>query len=183
MTTAQQVPHLPATRTGHEAARATIQERPARVAPGSLGVLVLLVCIGAAIGLAYSPVPALLAVPTVIFIVVLQSLVVVPPGQTRVVQFFGRYVGTVRRPGLSWVLPFTVRIGVSVRVRNFETSRLKVNDASGNPVEIAAIVVWQVTDTARAIYLSLGFRPIERYNDNPIEGVLFFELQLHALRQ
>ena len=152
MTTAQQVPHLPATRTGHEAARATIQERPARVAPGSLGVLVLLVCIGAAIGLAYSPVPALLAVPTVIFIVVLQSLVVVPPGQTRVVQFFGRYVGTVRRPGLSWVLPFTVRIGVSVRVRNFETSRLKVNDASGNPVEIAAIVVWQVTDTARAIY-------------------------------
>ena len=152
MTAAQQVPHFPVTHTGHEAARATIQERPARAAPGSLGVLLLFACIGAAIGLAFGPVPALLALPTVIFVVVLQSLVVVPPGQTRVVQFFGRYAGTVRRSGLSWVLPFTVRIGVSVRVRNFETNRLKVNDATGNPVEIAAIVVWQVTDTARAIY-------------------------------
>jgi regulator of protease activity HflC (stomatin/prohibitin superfamily) len=104
------------------------------------------------IGLAKGPVPGLLAVPAVIFVIVLQSLVVVAPGQSRVVQFFGRYAGTMRRPGLSWVLPFTVRIAVSVRVRNFETNHLKVNDAAGNPVEIAAIVVWQVTDTARATY-------------------------------
>ena len=80
------------------------------------------------------------------------SLVVVPPGQTSVVQFFGTYVGTVRRPGFWWVLPLTVRRRVSVRVRNFETNRLKVNDADGNPVEIAAIVVWQVADTARSTY-------------------------------
>jgi regulator of protease activity HflC (stomatin/prohibitin superfamily) len=130
----------------------TIQERAAWTAPGALGVLVLLVCVGAAAGLAFTPIPALIAVPAVIFAVVLQSLVVVAPGQTQVVQFFGRYSGTVRRPGLSWVLPLTVRIGVSVRVRNFETNHLKVNDATGNPVEIAAIVVWQVTDTSRAIY-------------------------------
>jgi hypothetical protein len=85
-------------------------------------------------------------------LVVLSSLVIVQPGQTRVIQFFGRYVGTVRRPGMSWVLPLTLRFAVSVRVRNFETNHLKVNDADGNPVEIAAIVVWQVADTAKARY-------------------------------
>ena len=73
-------------------------------------------------------------------------------GQTSVVQFFGSYVGTVRRPGFWWVLPLTVRRRVSVRVRNFETNRLKVNDADGNPVDIAAIVVWQVADTAKSTY-------------------------------
>ena len=82
----------------------------------------------------------------------LSSLVIVQPGQTRVVQFFGSYVGTVRHTGLSWIIPLTNHRGVSVRVRNFETNHLKVNDAEGNPVEIAAIVVWQVTDTSRALY-------------------------------
>jgi regulator of protease activity HflC (stomatin/prohibitin superfamily) len=84
--------------------------------------------------------------------VILTSLVIVQPGQTSVVRFFGSYVGTVRRTGLSWILPLSDRRRVSVRVRNFETNRLKVNDADGNPVEIAAIVVWQVADTARALY-------------------------------
>ena len=72
------------------------------------------------------------------------------PGQTRVVQFFGRYVGTVRKQGLRMIVPLTTRRNVSVRVHNFETNELKVNDADGNPVNIAAIVVWQVADTARA---------------------------------
>jgi regulator of protease activity HflC (stomatin/prohibitin superfamily) len=76
----------------------------------------------------------------------------VPPGQTSVVQFFGRYIGSVIHPGFWWVAPLTVRRRVSVRVRNFETNRLKVNDADGSPVEIAAIVVWQVSDTAKATY-------------------------------
>jgi regulator of protease activity HflC (stomatin/prohibitin superfamily) len=75
-----------------------------------------------------------------------------------VVQFFGSYVGTVRRPGLWSVLPLTVRRGVSIRVRNFETNRLKVNDADGSPVEIAAIVVWQVADTAKATYAVDSYR-------------------------
>jgi regulator of protease activity HflC (stomatin/prohibitin superfamily) len=129
-----------------------IHERPARSASGWLGVVVVLACVGAVIGLAYTPVRGLIAIPIVIGLVVGASLAIVQPGQTRVVQFFGRYAGTVRTPGLSWVLPLTVRRNVSVRVRNFETNHLKVNDADGNPVEIAAIVVWQVADTARALY-------------------------------
>jgi regulator of protease activity HflC (stomatin/prohibitin superfamily) len=76
----------------------------------------------------------------------------VPPGQTSVLQFFGRYVGTVTHPGFWWVLPLTIRRRISIRVRNFETNHLKVNDADGNPVEIAAIVVWQVADTAKSTY-------------------------------
>ena len=64
-------------------------------------------------------------------------------------RFFGSYVGSVRRTGLSWILPLADRRKVSIRVRNFETNHLKVNDADGNPVEIATIVVWQVADTSR----------------------------------
>jgi regulator of protease activity HflC (stomatin/prohibitin superfamily) len=90
--------------------------------------------------------------PIVVAVLVAASLAVVPPGQTSVIQFFGTYVGTVRRPGFWWVLPLTVRRRVSIRVRNFETNHLKVNDSDGNPVEIAAIVVWQVADTARSTY-------------------------------
>ena len=74
------------------------------------------------------------------------------PGQTRVVQLFGRYLGTVRRTGLVVTVPLTARKNVSVRVRNFETNELKVNDADGNPINIAAIVVWQVADTAKATF-------------------------------
>jgi regulator of protease activity HflC (stomatin/prohibitin superfamily) len=85
-------------------------------------------------------------------IVILGSLVIVQPGQTKVVRFFGSYVGTVRRSGLWWILPLSDRRSVSIRVRNFETNHLKVNDADGNPVEIAAIVVWQVADTSRTLY-------------------------------
>ncbi|MGH2855740.1 MAG: SPFH domain-containing protein [Solirubrobacteraceae bacterium] len=92
----------------------------------------------------------LLWLPIVAFVVVITSLEIVTPGQTAVVQFFGRYVGTVVRPGFWWVLPLRKR--VSTRVRNFETNHLKVNDADGNPVEIAAIVVWQVVDTAKSTY-------------------------------
>jgi regulator of protease activity HflC (stomatin/prohibitin superfamily) len=94
----------------------------------------------------------LITLPIIAFVVAFSGLVIVPPGQSRVVQFFGSYVGTVRRSGLWWVLPLTVHRPVSLRVRNFETNRLKVNDADGNPVEIASIVVWQVADTAKAVY-------------------------------
>ena len=90
--------------------------------------------------------------PIVVLVAVGSSLVIVAPGQTSVVQFFGRYIGTVRRPGFYCVVPLSQRRRVSVRVRNFETGHLKVNDAVGNPVEIAAIVVWQVSDTAKATY-------------------------------
>jgi regulator of protease activity HflC (stomatin/prohibitin superfamily) len=80
------------------------------------------------------------------------GLTQVQPGRARVVQLFGQYRGTVREQGLQWVNPFARRIAVSTRVRNLESAQAKVNDADGNPIEIAAVVVWQVQDTAKAIY-------------------------------
>jgi len=137
---------------GHSRASVEIHERAAWAINGWLGVLVVIICIVAGVLLAYSSVKALVIAPIVVAVVILASLTIVQPGQTRVVRFFGRYVGTVRRTGLSWLLPLSDRRNVSIRVRNFETNRLKVNDADGNPVEIAAIVVWQVADTSRALY-------------------------------
>jgi regulator of protease activity HflC (stomatin/prohibitin superfamily) len=81
-----------------------------------------------------------------------RGLIAVVPGEARVVQLFGRYHGTIRTAGLHWVNPFTERRKVSTRVRNHETAIAKVNDADGNPIEIAAVVVWLVRDTAKAIY-------------------------------
>ena len=80
------------------------------------------------------------------------GLTQVVPGEARVVQLFGRYTGTLRRSGLRWVNPFARRRRVSTRIRNHETAVAKVNDADGNPIEIAAVVVWQIEDTARAVY-------------------------------
>jgi SPFH domain / Band 7 family len=88
----------------------------------------------------------------IIAVLGLAGLTPVVPGQARVIQLFGKYRGTVRDPGLQWVNPFTHRIKVSTRIRNHETAQAKVNDADGNPIEIAAVVVWQVADTAKAIY-------------------------------
>ncbi len=82
----------------------------------------------------------------------LRGLTAVVPGQARVVQLFGKYRGTIRESGLQWVNPFTERIKVSTRIRNQESAQAKVNDADGNPIEIAAVVVWQVRDTANAVY-------------------------------
>jgi hypothetical protein len=130
-------------------ARVAIAQRPAIAVTGWLGVVIIGLCIWWGIEAAGS---GFLWAPLVIGILALTTLVIVPPGQTSVVQFFGTYSGTVHRPGFWCVLPLTVRRRVSVRVRNFETNRLKVNDSDGNPVEIAAIVVWQVTDTARSTY-------------------------------
>ncbi len=73
-------------------------------------------------------------------------------GEARAVQLFGRYRGTIRAPGLHWVNPFARRRKVSTRIRNQESAQAKVNDADGNPIEIAAVVVWQVQDTASALY-------------------------------
>src|SRR5450432_184471 len=99
--------------------------------------------------------PALTLVGVLVFIasaLALRGLTSVVPGQARVVQLFGKYRGTVRDPGLQWVNPFARRIVVSTRIRNQESAQAKVNDADGNPIEIAAVVVWQVADTASAVY-------------------------------
>jgi hypothetical protein len=138
-----------ATPVGHAGTRVNIHERPAWAITGWAGVLVVAACIGAAFLLAGS---GWIAAPIVIGSIVATSLVMVQPGQTKVVRFFGSYAGTVRHTGLWWIVPFADRRSLSIRVRNFETNHLKVNDADGNPVEIAAIVVWQVADTSRALY-------------------------------
>jgi regulator of protease activity HflC (stomatin/prohibitin superfamily) len=137
---------------GHAGTRVVIRERKAWAISGWFGVLLLAASIAAAVLLAHSSVKAVITVPILVGCIVLGSLVIVQPGQTKVVRFFGSYVGTVRRTGFSWILPLADRRTVSIRVRNFETNHLKVNDADGNPVEIAAIVVWQVADTSRALY-------------------------------
>jgi hypothetical protein len=141
-----------ATRVGHFGSRVDIREHQAWAISGWWGVLVVAVCIAGAVLLAHSSVKGVIAVPIVVAVVILASLIIVQPGETRVARFFGSYVGTVRETGLSWILPLSDRRNVSIRVRNFETNHLKVNDADGNPVEIASIVVWQVADTARALY-------------------------------
>jgi regulator of protease activity HflC (stomatin/prohibitin superfamily) len=82
----------------------------------------------------------------------LAGLFVVNPNEGRVLQLFGDYAGTVRTDGLRWANPFYTKKRISLRVRNFESGRLKVNDLEGNPIEIAAVVVWQVVDTAEAVF-------------------------------
>ncbi|MBU4213536.1 MAG: SPFH domain-containing protein [Actinobacteria bacterium] len=146
---------------GHDGTRVEIDERTAPAAPAGIALLVLLVSFGliagsiaafAAADAGQDALGVVGAVGMLVAVALLSGLAVISPGQTRVVQFFGRYVGTVRLTGLIWTVPLSVRRNVSVRVRNFETSELKVNDADGNPINIAAIIVWQVADTARATF-------------------------------
>jgi regulator of protease activity HflC (stomatin/prohibitin superfamily) len=113
-----------ATPVGHLGTRVVIQERPAWAISGWLGVLVIAACIAAAILFGGSSVPGLTAVPIVGGAVVLSSLIIVQPGHTKVVRFFGSYAGTVRRTGLWWIVPLADRRSLSIRVRNFETNHL-----------------------------------------------------------
>ncbi|HEY7468280.1 MAG TPA: SPFH domain-containing protein [Acidimicrobiia bacterium] len=84
--------------------------------------------------------------------IVASGFVINPPNIAKVVTFFGRYLGTVRRNGLVWTVPLTVRERISLRIQNFDSETLKVNDANGNPVEVAAVIVWRVVDTAQAAF-------------------------------
>jgi len=85
-------------------------------------------------------------------IILLVGCIVIGPNEARVLTFFGRYTGTVRTSGLRWVNPFTNKRNVSLRARNFESAKIKVNDIDGNPIEIGAVIVWRVTDTAQAMF-------------------------------
>ncbi|MFI6603965.1 SPFH domain-containing protein [Nonomuraea sp. NPDC050536] len=116
------------------------------------GFVVLLVLVVLAAVAAAVSIEVLGIVWVVIFVLVATGFTVVNPNEAKVVQFLGRYVGTVNDAGFQWVLPFTSKRRVTLRVRNFETTKLKVNDANGNPVEIAAVVVYKVIDTARAVF-------------------------------
>ncbi len=88
----------------------------------------------------------------VVLIILLSGFVVVQPNESKVLILFGKYIGTVRDSGFWWVNPFTVKKNVSLRIRNFNSDKIKVNDLRGNPIEIAAVIVWKVTDTSRAVF-------------------------------
>lgn len=91
--------------------------------------------------------------PIIIFVVLISmGFSVVQPNDSRVLILFGKYIGTVRDSGFWWVNPFTVRKKVSLRIRNFNSQKIKVNDLHGNPIEIGAVVVWRVVDTAKAVF-------------------------------
>jgi regulator of protease activity HflC (stomatin/prohibitin superfamily) len=104
----------------------------------------------------------LFAIPLLFFfgigLLLMRGLVLVEPNQARVVLLFGKYKGTIREPGFYFINPLTSRKAISLRVNNFDSTRLKVNDARGNPVEIGAVVVWRVRDTAQASF------DVERYD-------------------
>ncbi|MEU4497200.1 SPFH domain-containing protein [Streptomyces sp. NPDC023998] len=119
-----------------------------------LGLGIVLIVAGSALTATGAKVALILAgiVIAVAAFVAMCGLNTVAPGEARVVQLFGRYRGTIRTDGLRWVNPLTSRSKISTRVRNHETAVLKVNDAYGNPIELAAVVVWKVEDTAQAMF-------------------------------
>lgn len=117
---------------------------------GAIGLLVIFLFVGIRSGNPILIVGCIIALLVVVFL--LFGLFVVNPNEAKVLQLFGTYVGTVKDPGLRWANPFYTKKRVSLRVRNFETSKLKVNDNRGNPIEIAAVVVWKVVDTAEAVF-------------------------------
>jgi regulator of protease activity HflC (stomatin/prohibitin superfamily) len=105
-----------------------------------------------AVGQDDSAIAFIIVVAIVVVGLLVSGFTVISPNEARVVQFFGRYVGTIRTAGFHWTVPLSTKMRLSLRVRNFETARLKVSDADGNPVEIAAVVVWRVVDTAKAAF-------------------------------
>lgn len=136
---------------GITAVEVPIGEQEANDLPGVVGFLAGLVLVGGGAA-AVAGIPPLGIVLIIAGVFTLTGLTAVAPGQARVVTLFGRYLGTVRVNGLRWVNPFAKRQRVSTRMRNHETTTLKVNDADGNPIDMAAVVVWQVADTAKAVY-------------------------------
>lgn len=138
-----------------------IQERDHSTLPGLAILPVLLaipaICIWSLVSFAdvrnpdFWPIFIRLAIIAIDF-VGLGGFVIINPNEARVLQLFGSYKGTCRTPGLRWTNPFYSKRQISLRVRNFETAHIKVNDHDGNPIEIAAVIVWRVVDTAEATF-------------------------------
>ena len=136
-----------------------IQENSRNAASGYLALVVFPVLILVFGWLFVGAAQTNAVLPSVIYLLVLLGLVIclkgffmVNPNQAKVLQLFGTYVGSVRQTGLRWANPFYSKVPVSLRVRNFESEVLKVNDNSGNPIAIAAVVVWKVVDSAEAVF-------------------------------
>ncbi len=143
----------------YEQALSHTRERPATTGNGYVMLLVLLLTL-AVIGvggwqMAQGSIPlgiALLALGTLAFLFVLCGFYLLQPNQAAAILLFGDYRGTDRTNGLRWVLPWLIRTKISTRIHNITSDKLKVNDLRGNPIEIAANVVWRVTDTAQALF-------------------------------
>ncbi|HEY1140819.1 MAG TPA: SPFH domain-containing protein [Lysobacter sp.] len=136
-----------------------MKENPTRSLPGIPVLLVVIVALlfGAFLGMngvrTAAPVSVIAGVVVIALgIFALVGLYMVEPNQAAVLSLFGRYVGTVKDNGLRWNNPFYAKRKVSQRVRNFESGKLKVNELDGSPIEIAAVIVWQVVDSAEAVY-------------------------------
>jgi hypothetical protein len=136
-----------------------IREEVRKVSSGYLMLVILAVLqLGFAYGIfraiVITSAPLVIAgiVASIIVLVLWAGLFMVHPNEAKVLQLFGKYVGTCHEPGLKWANPFFQKTAVSTRVRNFESSKLKVNDSNGSPIEIAAVVVWKVFDTAEALF-------------------------------
>ena len=164
-------PDITATPVGHSGTAVDITERESWSGGGGLAtiiILISLILIAPAIFLIGATAPKLdagtISVPMGIALILagacclllsllgLTSVRIISPGETRVIQFFGRYIGTIRHTGLRAIPPLSNPTKVSIKVRNFETNTIKVNDLNGNPINIGAIVVWQVADTAKATF-------------------------------
>ncbi|PWA10418.1 hypothetical protein DCC39_11345 [Pueribacillus theae] len=119
---------------------------------GFIGVLLIAVFLGLSVFSFYngSFVPAILLL--IVAVILGSGITVIQPNQSVVVIFFGKYLGSIRESGLFLTVPFTLRRTVSLRVRNFNSKRLKVNDVEGNPIEIAAVIVFKVVDSAKAVF-------------------------------
>lgn len=134
-------------------------ERPGFALPGILGLLLVLLSLGAGIATLLLALRftqgylLVVAIPLLVLaLLALGGLFILQPNEAAVLLFLGKYRGTERRTGWHWTVPFYTRRRVSLRIHNFNSARLKVNDAEGNPIEIASVVVWRVVDTARATF-------------------------------
>lgn len=164
-------PDITATPVGHSGTAVDITERKSWSGGGGLATIIILISIILIapaiflIGITATKLDAgTISVPLGVALVLagaccfilsllgLTSIRIISPGETRVIQFFGRYIGTIRHTGLRAIPPLSNPTKVSIKVRNFETNTIKVNDLNGNPINIGAIVVWQVADTAKATF-------------------------------
>ncbi len=135
------------------------REREVRGSSGWFAVVLMIIALvlaiwGFVIGVASENAGVIIAMLLVLAIdaVSFAGLTVVNPNEARVITLFGVYKGTIREPGFWWVFPLTTRRKLSLRVRNFESGKLKVNDRDGNPIEIAAVVVWRILETFEAVF-------------------------------
>jgi len=127
-------------------------EKPVFHINGYLGLILVLVILGLGVYLSVVGWGVLGAILVVLAVLAASSLTIIGPNQSKVLTFFGRYIGTIKESGLYLTVPLTTKTTVSLRVRNFNSAILKVNDLQGNPVEIAAVIVFKVVDTSKALF-------------------------------